>query len=845
MSIIGSELLLGAAGAGGGYEIERSLRFNSADSAYLNRTPGSAGNRKTWTLSFWVKRGAPTGSDIGIFSTYSGSNPATACYFNSNDGITFYNYSGSYQFQLITTQVFRDYSAWYHFVFSVDTTQVTSSNRVKIYVNGNQITTFSTATYPSQNIDTDWNSTTEHQIGNHASYLTGYLADIHFIDGQALDPSSFGEFDDNGVWQPIEYSGTYGTNGFHLPFSDNSTAAALGTDTSGNGNTWTVNNLSVNNSLQIYSSGASYLGNAILYSGSPAGMFGGGTGWGVTFNASSSASLSNGGKITFPTPLTTVTSIIANVRTPNFYTATIFVNDNSSGINIPQNQADVDIDITAALTGSSTPTTFSSITWGPTTWNGYLRINYLVVNGVQLTESTFNYQNDSLVDSPTNYGVDTGAGGEVRGNYCTWNPLRNVIYPATTSNGNLELQVASGYLTGAGSISVSTGKWYWEMTLLQRDTITPNYQWTGVVRSDNYTAAAERIFTGTNTAGVQYWGDTGNLNDTQTYGATFTTSDVIGAAFDVDAGSITFYKNGVSQGASTFNLVAGASYYPSAGGGVNFKWAANFGQRPFAYTAPSGFKALCTTNLPEPTIADGSTAMDVKLYTGNGSTQTISGLNFSPDLVWLKSRSSGYGSNLVDTVRGATNRLVSNATEAEATVTNGLTAFTSDGFSLGSYTETNVNTGSMVAWTWDAGSSTVTNTEGSISSQVRANPGAGFSIVTYTGTGSALSFGHGLGVSPGLVIIKQRSADQYWAVGHSYDWTKILYLNTTDSAGGGTTAWSSAPSSTVINIGTSGYVNVNTGTFVAYCFAPVAGYSSFGSYTGNGLRRWAVCLYRI
>jgi hypothetical protein len=262
---------------------------------------------------------------------------------------------------------------------------------------------------------------------------------------------------------------------------------------------------------------------------------------------------------------------------------------------------------------------------------------------------------------------------------------------------------------------------------------------------------------------------------------------------------------------------------------------ANFGQRPFAYTAPSGFKALCTTNLPEPTIADGSTAMDVKLYTGNGSTQTISGLNFSPDLVWLKSRSSGYGSNLVDTVRGATNRLVSNATEAEATVTNGLTAFTSDGFSLGSYTETNVNTGSMVAWTWDAGSSTVTNTEGSISSQVRANPGAGFSIVTYTGTGSALSFGHGLGVSPGLVIIKQRSADQYWAVGHSYDWTKILYLNTTDSAGGGTTAWSSAPSSTVINIGTSGYVNVNTGTFVAYCFAPVAGYSSFGIYTGNGL----------
>ena len=139
-----------------------------------------------------------------------------------------------------STQVFRDVSAWYHIILAWDTTQGTSSERVKLYVNGLQVTTFSTTNYPTLNANTYFASTSGNsvisQYQNIGGYvIDGYLADIHFIDGQALDPSSFGEFDTNGVWQPIEYAGTYGTNGFHLPFSDNSTAAALGTDTSSNG----------------------------------------------------------------------------------------------------------------------------------------------------------------------------------------------------------------------------------------------------------------------------------------------------------------------------------------------------------------------------------------------------------------------------------------------------------------------------------------------------------------------------------------------------------------------------------------------------------------------------------
>jgi hypothetical protein len=149
---------------------------------------------------------------------------------------------------------------------------------------------------------------------------------------------------------------------------------------------------------------------------------------------------------------------------------------------------------------------------------------------------------------------------------------------------------------------------------------------------------------------------TGGLNGNGgSYAATYTTNDVIGCALDLDNGTVAFYKNGVSQGTMWTGLT-GTNYRPFCSRrGYTF----NFGQRPFAYTAPSGFKALCTTNLPEPTIADGSTAMDVALYTGNGSTQTISGLNFSPDFVWIKSRNSEITyHNLFDTIQGYRKSLI-------------------------------------------------------------------------------------------------------------------------------------------------------------------------------------------
>jgi hypothetical protein len=302
----------------------------------------------------------------------------------------------------------------------------------------------------------------------------------------------------------------------------------------------------------------------------------------------------------------------------------------------------------------------------------------------------------------------------------------------------------------------------------------------------------------------------------------------------MDGGSITFYKNGVSQGAKT-RTVAGR--VPLVYGDGTGAWTANFGQRPFAYPV-SGFKALNTSSLPAPVVTKPSTVMDVKLWTGNDTARSITGYGFSPDLVWIKDRSNARENVLFDTVRGATKVIYSNATSSEQTYSDGLTAFNSDGFSLGSdqtYAYVNYGSETYVGWAWDAGSSTVTNTQGSISSQVRANASAGFSIVTYTGTGSNATVGHGLGVAPSFVIVKRRSNADDWLVYVSALGNSYLRLQSTDASTSASAAvWNNtAPSSSVFSVGTSSGVNASSSTYVAYCFAPVAGYSSFGSFSAN------------
>jgi hypothetical protein len=236
-------------------------------------------------------------------------------------------------------------------------------------------------------------------------------------------------------------------------------------------------------------------------------------------------------------------------------------------------------------------------------------------------------------------------------------------------------------------------------------------------------------------------------------------------------------------------------------------------------------------------IINGSKVMQAVLYTGTGATQTIA-VGFQPDLVWIKSRSAATDNKLTDSVRGATKALISNSTAAETTDTNGITAFTSNGFTLGSDSVYNTNGATYVAWCWQAGQgSTSSNTNGTITSTVSVNASAGFSVVTYTGTGTnGATVGHGLGVAPSLIIAKPRNAVNDWPVYHaSVGNTAALLLDRTDPIS--TSAlWfnNTSPTSSVFSLGTISALNGSGATVVAYCWTPIAGYSAFGSYTGNG-----------
>jgi hypothetical protein len=910
----------------GGYQIERSLRFNSADSAYLNRTPSGAGNRRTFTLNFWAKL---TGTGLGFFIAATGAsgNNMTSLYWRGLSGtakIEFEHFNGT-TYNLTTDAVFRDPSAWYMITVVVDTTQATAANRTKIYVNNVQQTV--TGSYVPQNTDLFINNNTEHDIGasinanaGRGNYFNGYPTEINFIDGQALTPSSFGETDSNtGVWKPKAYTGTYGTNGFYLPFKTASQWSGLfdGTGdyltfpTSANTNLGAIANAQMTYEFWINTT------NIQAITAWKSEIFGNFTstasnGRYLIYTEGTSATSSQKVAFQYTTGTSSLTNVTTtatmNQKTWNHVAITVdATTPSSSTIKIFING------VGQTFTGQnlSTHTTSPSVSFalgfgqdGFQAHSGYLS-NFRVVRGSlvytsdftpptsQLTaisgtvlltcqSSTFidNSSNaysittngnaitqqfspftldvtddhsgqgnnwipnnldlrttgvgaDILVDSPTAYGTDAGVGGTVRGNYCTLNPVNATSAAGTSlSNGNLQINgIGSGNVNAwIGTLGVSSGKWYYEVIMGENNGVVGISQ-TG---NPNQYPGGDATSYGYSTA-TKYNNNTGT-----SYGATLTGGDVVGCAYDLDAGTITFYKNGVSQG-QAFSGLSGI-YFPAVrAGSTGAAVSVNFGQRAFAYTAPSGFKALCTTNLPTPTITNGAAYMAATTYTGTGATQSISnavnGVSMQPDWVWFKRRGAVENHWLTDSVRGSTKGLFSNLTDAEATRTDQLTSFNSNGFSLGADAAgySNANGNSYVAWQWNAGGSNATNTAGTITSTVRANTTSGFSIVTYTGTGANATVGHGLGVAPSMIILKGRTNADQWFIWHNtFTSSQYIYFNTTAIVSGANPWNSTLPTSTLFSLGTDAGVNGNTTTYVAYCFSEVAGYSRFGSYTGNG-----------
>jgi hypothetical protein len=845
MSMIDAIPLLVASGADGGYQISRSVRTRSSASAYFSRTLITPTNNKIWTWSAWVKRGT-LGAAQTLFSGQVDTNNWGIIAFLSGDTLSFQQAdAASVTSTVTTTQVFRDSSAWYHIIVVFDSTQATAANRLKMYVNGVQVTAFGTATYLAQNTASRINTAVAHQISRYisaAQYFDGYMTEVNFIDGQALTPSSFGETNPiTGVWQPKRYAGTYGTNGFYLPFSDNSGADSfgIGADKSANA----LNRVELGNT----SVGYTILGTMTFTLAGAAQVH-------LRDNNSTTAAAD-------PAGLTTNTALgydfgrAIKVRRIATLTAAANGTSVSSIFNIQYSDDNV---TWTTVTGSATTHTFSAgLSQSNTTDiddNGshrYWRLKYLsgttagnfwiatldmYINDIGPNSwfsvnisTTAGTTYDSMLDVPTLY--DDGGNG--RGNYCTLNPLD--FNSGTVSNGNLQWVTSAGagngcFGTFAFDVADSTNKYYWEMTLTSGDCVFGIVPLTTLPSNTARPGSYSYYTNGNKYSGTSASG----------YGAAFTSGDVIGVA--VGAGIITFYKNGISQG-SAFTGLTG--FFKPAIWEVSGTFNANFGQRPFAYTPPTGFKALNTQNLPDAPVKKGNQHFNTLLYTANvAGGKTMSGLAFQPDLIWIKNRDNVEQHYWQDAVRGfggagTTKMLKSNSTDAEATVGADVTfAVTSDGFTI---TDTNYSGGELyfngrtyASWNWYAGGSTVTNTSGSISSQVRANPTAGFSVVTWTSTGANATVGHGLGIAPKMVIVKGRSVVSQWFTWHTSltSGAYALILNLIDAQASYPTVFNSTtPTSNVFSVGTS---LTNGTTAVAYCFAEVAGYSAFGKYTGNG-----------
>ena len=706
-----------AKSAAADYTIDQSLRFEDGDSAYLSRTAGSTASSSTaWTYSGWVKlgvtsygyvlfMGGPSVNDYSMVGT-TGAWPDTQLYIVSHTDPSTDSY------KLKTSQLLRDYAGWYHIFVAYDSTQA-ETDRIKVYINGERVTAFSTATYPSASLAEPYiNVNTKNQMlsrwgtDNDTGYFGGYMAEVHVIDGTA-SVGDFGETDAaTGQWKAIEYTGTYPGNSFYLKFE----SGAIGTDSSPNGNTFTATNLS-----------------------------------------------------------------------------------------------------------STT---------------------------------------DVVLDSPSN-------------NWCTLNPLfkywggGSVIDVMTFSEGNLKADASGSYGFATGTIAPSSGKWYYEIA-----GITDAQTTIGAYDMDVLPTSADNFYELKN---YRYYGYTGIAYDKDgstvaTY-STFGIGDVIGCALDLDNNKIFFSKNGVWQGSSdpaagTNPLatdVTGA-WVPACSADTSQSVKINFGQdssfsgsetaqgngpdgTDFYYEPPAGYLALCSSNLASPAIADPTKYFSATEYSGNAGEHVIT-TGVEPDLIWFKRTDASQNHALMDGVRGWDKVMYPNLTNAEGTETSSIT-IQSDGFTIpdSSYGGAYNNSGSdYVVWNWKAGSSASGTTGGSGTSKsytAKYSADAGISIIGFEGNDTAgHTVPHHLSVAPELVIVKNRTnAVHDWQTGSDYltSWEYRLKLNDSVAEAAVSSSFdSTAPSSSVITLGSNSDVNEDGSDMIIYAFHSIPGYSAIGSFEGTG-----------
>ena len=705
----------------GGKVIEKSLRFNGGSETttpQLRRTGTTTSS--SFTISMWAKLSRVSDQYKHFFSIGQ-ENDANAAWVSVQDGQNMGFQGGNGTYTQIT-RLFRDPTSWFHFLISVN------SNNFTVYIDG---TSVQTGTIRS--LDTSTNGI---RIGaNYGNFYpwNGYLADVYLIDGQAKAPTDFGYTESQtGMWRPKQYTGTFGTADAHLEFKDSSSVAALGKDTSGNGNDFSVT---------------------------------------------------------------------------------------TDGFNV-----------------------------------------------------TAGVGNDSSEDTPSN-------------NFCTLNPQD--LGSGTLINGNLNTYPLNAGYAVRGTNFVSSGKWYFEF-VVTAGTNMPTYAMVGIQRDSGSVGSYSGTINIPDGYGLLLFGSTSYLYNGTTataynIGAT-SFNDVIGVAFDLDKGEIYFYRDGslLGGGAPAYSNITQGNYAPHVSNQTtsnnDMECFVNFGQRPFAHTPPTGYRALNSRNLATPSAAElikPQRHFETLIWDGN-STQdrNITGLEFKPDFVWIKSRSHAtYGGGLSyhhliwDVLRGVGSNTIGASSRKELTVNENyeqgrganytdyyghVSSFNEDGFQLDHVSGeppfyVNQTGRTYVAWCWKAGGGSNTFnvdgtgyatasaagiTDGSIAlTGASVNREAGFSMVTYAGTGSAGTVGHGLGKKPTFWLMKNTSDTSGWFTYYTFTDGSLdyMYLDTTAAK-----ANSNASVPTTTTVGATSSLSTSGDTWIVYAWTDIPGYSKFGVYTGNG-----------